>query len=52
MYITINFLNYYFSGLWHEQSRPDSVNFIEVRKDLILTSYLCDFQRRGIFIHR
>uniref|UniRef100_A0A7E4V4C4 Metalloendopeptidase n=1 Tax=Panagrellus redivivus TaxID=6233 RepID=A0A7E4V4C4_PANRE len=34
-------------GLWHEQSRPDAAEFIEVEKDFILPSYMSDFQTRG-----
>lgn len=34
-------------GLWHEQSRPDADDYIEIEKDLILPSYMSDFQKRG-----
>ncbi|CAJ0568188.1 unnamed protein product, partial [Mesorhabditis spiculigera] len=33
-------------GLWHEQSRPDALNFIEVERDFILPSFIGDFQQR------
>uniref|UniRef100_A0A914R335 Metalloendopeptidase n=1 Tax=Panagrolaimus davidi TaxID=227884 RepID=A0A914R335_9BILA len=35
-------------GLWHEQSRPDAGEYIEVEKDFILPSYTSDFQMRSI----
>ncbi|KAE9547883.1 hypothetical protein FO519_008902 [Halicephalobus sp. NKZ332] len=34
-------------GLWHEQSRPDAEDYVEVEKDFILPSYMSDFQLRG-----
>ncbi|KAK0426861.1 hypothetical protein QR680_009939 [Steinernema hermaphroditum] len=34
-------------GLWHEQSRPDAENYVEIQKDFILPSYMGDFQLRG-----
>lgn len=34
-------------GLWHEQSRPDASEFIEVENDFILPTYMSDFQQRG-----
>ena len=34
-------------GLWHEQSRPDADDYIEIEKDFILPSYMSDFQKRG-----
>uniref|UniRef100_A0AC35G759 Zinc metalloproteinase n=1 Tax=Panagrolaimus sp. PS1159 TaxID=55785 RepID=A0AC35G759_9BILA len=34
-------------GLWHEQSRPDAGEYIEVEKDFILPSYTSDFQMRS-----
>ncbi|CAJ0956655.1 unnamed protein product, partial [Mesorhabditis belari] len=33
-------------GLWHEQSRPDALNYIQIEKDFILPSYIGDFQQR------
>lgn len=34
-------------GLWHEQSRPDASQYVEVLKAFILPSYISDFLERG-----
>uniref|UniRef100_A0A0N4ZMC0 Zinc metalloproteinase n=1 Tax=Parastrongyloides trichosuri TaxID=131310 RepID=A0A0N4ZMC0_PARTI len=33
-------------GLWHQQSRPDALDYIDFVKDYILPSYLADFEVR------
>uniref|UniRef100_A0AC35TGF5 Zinc metalloproteinase n=1 Tax=Rhabditophanes sp. KR3021 TaxID=114890 RepID=A0AC35TGF5_9BILA len=34
-------------GLWHQQSRPDALNYIKFDKTFILPSYLSDFEVRS-----
>ena len=34
-------------GLWHEQSRPDAMKYIEVRKEFILPSFVSEFLERS-----